>query len=118
MPIYLHPLDENPKQITPNNWIEIDLLSWEAEEENSPKNLSLIRRLDLESQQPYLQELMFVGLYDGQPINEIILEIPQITNSPDHESYCLKEVKVVNYSIYPPHPNNKKAYEKLDIIAH
>jgi hypothetical protein len=117
MAIYLHPLDEKPNDINEDNWVEIDLVSWGSYDEEYPIQLTLVRRLNTSHQEPYLQELMFAGLYNNKPIKELTLEIPHSTNSLDYKVYTLSGVKVLNYSIYPSHPQNKKNYEKVIIAA-
>ncbi len=118
MAIFLHPIDEKPSYETnQENWVEIDLASWSSNNGQYPVQLTLVRRLDDKHPQPYLQELMFSGLYNNVPIKQLTLEIPNAPNSCEYEVYTLYDVKILNYAIYPAHPNNKKSYEKVIIAA-
>ncbi len=117
MAIFLHPIDEKTYAVDQDNWVEIDLASWGSNNGEYPVELILVRRLEHDHQKPYLQELMFSGLYNGVPIKQLTLEIPNATNSREYEIYTLYDVKILNYAIYPAHPNNKKSYEKVSIAA-
>lgn len=117
MAIYLHPIDEKPQAIVPANWVEIDLVTWKNNDSAYPVGLTLLRRLDSEIKQPYLQELMFKSLYQGLPIKKLTLEIP---HGLDDDSVCvhiLENVKVTHYTIHPANNDNKKTYEKITLVA-
>ena len=116
MTIYLHPIDKHPQQINQDNWVEIDLLGWDAQPTTAePTKVTLIRRLEPKGRQPCLQTLMFTNLYDNQSIDELTLEIPQSTHGLDYQQYRLRQVNVLTYTLCPAHTSNHKHYEKLVI---
>ena len=117
MAIYLHPIDEQPDRIIEEDWVEIDLVSWDDRKSEFPIKLVLIRRLNDRHPTPYLQELMFEGLYRGRPIKELTLEIPQSTNQLDYAVYKLRDVQVESYVIFPEHSHSSKAHEKVIVYA-
>ena len=115
--IYLHPLDEKIDNIDQDQWVELDLVSWSDDSDKRPIQLSILRRLNKQHQEPYLQELMFAGLQENTIIKKLTLEIPHTVDSESYITYVLHGVKILNYSIYPCHPNNKQTYEKLIVSA-
>jgi hypothetical protein len=117
MAIYLHPIDEKPDTINQEKWVEIDLVSWSSSDDEYPIGITLLRRLNIDLKQPYLQELMFAGLHKGLPIKQLVLEIPNSSKSNDSTIYTLNGVKVLKYSIFPPNSGNKQAYEKIVLHA-
>ena len=117
MPIYLHPLDEQPENPQENDWVEIDLVSWNTGDKEYPYGVTLLRRLIADVKQPYLQELMFEDLYRGVPVKHITLEVPEGLGSSLIQTHCFRGIKVIDYSIRPPHPNAKKPHEKITLLA-
>ena len=118
MAIYMHPIDEKPSQVDENNWVEIDFLGWNPNNDNHESSeVVLVRRLDSKSRKPCLQELMFTELYNNHMIDELKLEIPQSTNGLDYKEYVLRNVSVLTYTMSPALATNTKQYEKLVITT-
>ncbi len=117
MAIYLHPIEETQSDIDQDNWVEIDMVTWRSIDSDYPIGITLLRRLAPNHKEPYLQELMFQGLYRGQPIKTLTLEIPYGPDNNDVDTHTLNDVKVLDYSIYPKHEHNKQSYEKIMLIA-
>lgn len=115
MPIYLHPIDESPSQLDENRWVEIDLVSWKTGDKNYPYGITLLRRLNTDSKKPYLQELMFEDLYRGAPVKQLTLEVP--LGQKTIQTHRFNGIKVIDYSLKPPHPDTKKPHEKITIMA-
>lgn len=118
MAIYMHPIDQKPTQLEQDNWVEIDLISWNPNnsKKNGPTKITLIRRLDFKNKKPCLQKLMFTKL-KRRTIDELRLEIPQSTNSLDYKEYVLRAVNVMDYLMCPVHDKSERYYEKLVITA-
>lgn len=116
MTIYLYPIDETSNSTDQEDWIEIDLLSWRSRDGDYPIGFTLLRRLEPNLKKPYLQELMFEGLYRGKAIKHVSIEVPN-KNENSLELHVLEDVKVINYKIQPAHPDNKNSYEKIMLVA-
>ena len=117
MSILLKPLEQKGDDENGDKWIEMDMISIDKVSDEYPIRVTLLRRIESEIKQPYLQKLMFRSLYEGLPIKELRLEIPDNTNSETMTLQQFNDVKVISYKINPEHPSNKSTYEKITLAA-